>query len=41
MVDESIYDRPLHGGCEVIDISESFEEMEKDLGMPEGSLSER
>jgi len=40
IVDESIYDRPLYGGYEVIDVWESFEEMEKDLGMPEGSLTE-
>ena len=40
IVDESIFDRPLYGGYEVVDVWESFEEMEKDLGMPEGSLQE-
>ncbi len=40
IVDESIFDRPLYGGYEVVDVWESFEEMEKDLGMPEGNLVE-
>jgi succinate dehydrogenase/fumarate reductase flavoprotein subunit len=38
IVDESIFDRPLYGGYEVVDVWESFEEMEKDLGMPAGNL---
>lgn len=40
IVDESIFDRPLYGGYEVVDVWESFEEMEKDLGMPVGNLVE-
>jgi len=39
IVDESIFDRPLYGGYEVVDVWESFEDMEQDLGMPEGSLT--
>jgi succinate dehydrogenase/fumarate reductase flavoprotein subunit len=39
VVDEKIFARPLFGH-EVVDAWESVAEMEKDLGMPEGSLQE-
>jgi succinate dehydrogenase/fumarate reductase flavoprotein subunit len=40
IVDDEIFARPDYGGYEVVDVWESFEEMEKGLGMPEGSLVE-
>jgi succinate dehydrogenase/fumarate reductase flavoprotein subunit len=40
VVDEEIFDRPLFGGYAPVDAWESYEEMEKDLGMPEGALVE-
>jgi succinate dehydrogenase/fumarate reductase flavoprotein subunit len=40
IVDDEIFARPDYGGYEVVDVWESFEAMEKGLGMPEGSLVE-
>lgn len=40
IVDEKCFDRPLFGWQEVVDAWETVEEMERDLGMPEGSLQQ-
>lgn len=40
IADDEIFGRPLFGGHEVIDAWESYAEMEKDLGLPEGALQE-
>ena len=40
IVDDAIFARPEWGGYELVDAWESVEEMERGLGMPEGSLRE-
>jgi len=40
LVDDECFGRPEFGGYEPVDAWESFAEMERDLGVPEGSLQE-
>jgi succinate dehydrogenase/fumarate reductase flavoprotein subunit len=40
ILDNATFDRPLMGGQELVDAWDNFADMERDLGLPEGSLQE-